>query len=71
MLSVTRVDFGLFFYFINFQFYFPPPPPVAKSDVWAMGCILYEMCNLRHPFEARSQGALVLKIVSGKYDPVK
>lgn len=23
-----------------------------KSDVWALGCVLYEMCNLRHAFDA-------------------
>ena len=27
-----------------------------KSDVWALGCILYELCIFRHPFEARSHG---------------
>ena len=35
-----------------------------KSDVWALGCILYELCTFKHPFEANNQGALILKIMN-------
>ena len=41
-----------------------------KSDMWALGCVLYELCTRKHPFDARNQGALVLKIIQGKYPPV-
>jgi hypothetical protein len=41
-----------------------------KSDVWSLGCVLYELCTLRHPFDASNQGALIIKIIRGKYPPL-
>jgi len=34
-----------------------------KSDCWALGVLVYECCTLRHPFEARNQVALIMKII--------
>lgn len=36
-----------------------------SSDVWAMGCILFEMAALRVPFDAANIRALVTKITRG------
>lgn len=45
-------------------------PYNEKTDVWAMGCLVYELCTFKHPFEASSQAALALKIIVGKYAPI-
>ncbi|KAH0572066.1 Kinase, NEK [Spironucleus salmonicida] len=41
-----------------------------KSDVWALGCILYELCTLNHTFEAANMKMLIVKILEGKYTPI-
>ena len=43
----------------------------AKSDVWALGCVLYELCSGgRRAFEAPSLPAVVMKILEGEYPPL-
>ena len=41
-----------------------------KSDIWALGCILYELCTFKHPFNAKSQGGLILKILGSQPEPI-
>ena len=38
-----------------------------KSDIWALGCVLYEMTTLNHAFDSNSLNGLASKIVKGKY----
>ena len=38
-------------------------PYTFKSDVWALGCVLYELCTLKHAFSADNLLGLVYKIV--------
>ena len=45
-------------------------PYNQKSDIWSLGCILYEMLTLRHAFDANSMKALVLKILRGTYPAI-
>jgi NIMA (never in mitosis gene a)-related kinase len=46
-------------------------PYTAKSDVWSLGIILYELCTLKHPFVADNLLGLVFKIVQEKPDPIE
>lgn len=41
-----------------------------KSDVWSLGCVLYELCTLQHPFQAPSWKSLILKVCRGAYPPL-
>ncbi|KAG5271755.1 hypothetical protein AALO_G00183670 [Alosa alosa] len=38
----------------------------AKSDIWSLGCVLYEMCCLAHAFEGHNFLSVVMKIVEGE-----
>ncbi|XP_045343865.1 serine/threonine-protein kinase Nek8 isoform X7 [Leopardus geoffroyi] len=45
-------------------------PYNQKSDIWALGCVLYELASLKRAFEAANLPALVLKIMSGTFAPI-
>lgn len=45
-------------------------PYNAKSDIWSLGCILYELCCLKHAFDGQSMQHLTLRIIRGEYSPI-
>ncbi|XP_051846683.1 serine/threonine-protein kinase Nek3 [Antechinus flavipes] len=61
--------------YVGTPYYVPPEiwenmPYNNKSDIWSLGCILYELCTLKHPFQANSWKNLILKICKGSYSPL-
>ncbi|GFV65405.1 hypothetical protein TNCV_2638351 [Trichonephila clavipes] len=36
-----------------------------KSDIWSLGCVLFELTTLKHAFEAKNIKNLVFKIIKG------
>ena len=60
--------------FIGTPYYVSPEmcrnkPYNDKSDIWALGCILYELLTFNHPFTANSQPALFIKILNSNFNP--
>jgi len=38
--------------------------PIAEpQDIWALGCVLYQLCFITHPFEDSAK----LRIINAKY----
>ena len=45
-------------------------PYSYKSDLWSVGCIIYEMCCLRLPFKGKNLDELSENICSGKFEKI-
>ncbi len=41
-----------------------------KSDIWSVGCIIYELCALKPPFRGISLEDLYQNVLKGKYEPI-
>ena len=41
-----------------------------RSDIWSLGCCIFEMCNLKNAFEAKSWNAVFVKVNKGQRAPL-
>ncbi|KAF5560302.1 NEK kinase [Fusarium napiforme] len=58
--------------YVGTPFYMSPEICAAekytlKSDIWSLGCIIYELCAREPPFNAKTHFQLVQKIKEGKF----
>ncbi|KAK0276099.1 G2-specific serine/threonine protein kinase [Friedmanniomyces endolithicus] len=61
--------------YVGTPFYMSPEICAAEryshhSDVWSLGCIMYELATRNVPFDARSHVELVMKIKAGRIKPL-
>lgn len=45
-------------------------PYTYKTDIWALGCVLYELCTLKVPFQATNLMELLIKISKDDIEPI-
>lgn len=72
-MNVSKVTKNGFLYTQTGTPYYASPevwkdkPYDSKSDIWSLGCVLYEMTALKPPFRADDMAGLFKKVVKGTF----
>jgi NIMA (never in mitosis gene a)-related kinase len=45
-------------------------PYDSKSDMWSLGCVIYEAATLKPPFRAEDMEGLYRKVIKGEFSPI-
>ena len=61
--------------YVGTPFYMSPEICAAErytlhSDIWSLGCVMYELCARTQPFNAKTHLHLIQKIKEGRVDPL-
>jgi NIMA (never in mitosis gene a)-related kinase 1/4/5 len=72
-MNVSKVAKGGLLYTQTGTPYYASPevwrdqPYDSKSDIWSLGCVLYEAITLKPPFRAEDMQGLYKRVLAGKY----
>ncbi|KAI9682520.1 MAG: G2-specific serine/threonine protein kinase [Trizodia sp. TS-e1964] len=61
--------------YVGTPFYMSPEICAAdrytlQSDIWSLGCVMYELCARQPPFNAKTHGQLIERIAEGRTSPL-
>jgi NIMA (never in mitosis gene a)-related kinase len=74
-LNVSKVVHSLAYTQTGTPYYASPEvwrdlPYDSKSDIWSLGCVIYEMCALDPAFKSKDMKELFSKVVKGRYNEI-